>query len=37
VAEAAKEGGFLGIGGTQVSEPERAALTDLSKSLGIAA
>jgi len=37
VAEAAKEGGFLGIGGTQVSEQEKTALTDLSKSLGIAA
>jgi hypothetical protein len=37
VAEAAKEGGFLGIGGTPVSEQEKTALTDLSKSLGIAA
>lgn len=37
VAEAAKEGGFLGIGGTQVSEQEKTALTDLGKSLGIAA
>jgi hypothetical protein len=28
-AEAAKEGGFLGIGGTQVSEDEKAALAKL--------
>ncbi len=37
VAEAAKEGGFLGIGGTQVGEQEKTALSDLNKSLGIAA
>ena len=37
VSEAAKEGGFLGVGGTQVSEQETTALTDLRKSLGIAA
>jgi len=37
VAEAAKEGGFLGVGGTQVSEQEKTALSDLSRSLGIAA
>lgn len=37
VAEAAKEGGFLGIGGTPVSEQEKTALSDLNKSLGIAA
>jgi hypothetical protein len=37
VAEAAKEGGFLGIGGTQVSDQEKAALTDLRKTLGVAA
>ena len=37
VSEAAKEGGFLGFGGTQVSEQETTALTDLRKSLGIAA
>jgi hypothetical protein len=29
VAEAAKEGGFLGFGGTQVSEQEASALKDL--------
>jgi hypothetical protein len=29
--------GFLGIGGTQVNEQEKAALNDLEKSLGIAA
>lgn len=37
VSEAAREGGFLGFGGTQVSEQETTALTDLRKSLGIAA
>jgi hypothetical protein len=37
VSEAAREGGFLGIGGTQVSEQETTALADLRKSLGIAA
>lgn len=37
VAEAAKEGGFLGFGGTQVSDQEKQALTDLRKTLGIAA
>jgi hypothetical protein len=37
VSEAAREGGFLGLGGTQVSEQETTALTDLRKSLGIAA
>jgi hypothetical protein len=37
VADAAKEGGFLGIGGTQVSDQETAALTDLRRSLGVAA
>ena len=34
VAEAAKEGGFLGFGGTQVSEPEAATIKELSKALG---
>ena len=34
VAEAAKEGGFLGIGGTQVSEEERAALAELKAAIG---
>jgi hypothetical protein len=37
VAAAAKEGGFLGIGGTQVSDQEKQALGDLKKTLGIAA
>ena len=35
-AEAAKEGGFLGFGGTQVSEKERGAIRDVSAALGIA-
>jgi hypothetical protein len=34
VAEAAKEGGFLGIGGTLVSEKERATLDELATALG---
>jgi hypothetical protein len=34
VAEAAKEGGFLGIGGTRVSEKERATLEELAAALG---
>jgi hypothetical protein len=33
VAEAAKEGGFLGFGGTQVSEPEAATIKELSETL----
>jgi hypothetical protein len=37
VAEAAKEGGFLGIGGTRVSEQEAAALKDLTSALGVKA
>jgi len=37
VSEAAKEGGFLGLGGTQVSEQEKAALNELGRSLGVAA
>lgn len=37
VAEAAKEGGFLGFGGTAVSEQETAALKDLSAALGVKA
>lgn len=32
-AEAAKEGGFLGIGGTQVSAEEQAALNDITAAL----
>jgi len=35
VAEAAKEGGFLGIGGTQISEQEKTALDEIGKSLGV--
>ena len=34
-AEAAKEGGFLGIGGTQVSASEQAALAQLGTALGV--
>jgi hypothetical protein len=37
VAEAAKEGGFLGFGGTQVSEQEYAALAELAGTLGVQA
>jgi hypothetical protein len=35
VAEAATEGGFLGIGGTKVSEAEKATLTEISSALGL--
>lgn len=35
VAEASKEGGFLGIGGTRVDEQEKAALSDIGKALGV--
>ena len=34
-AEAADEGGFLGFGGVQVSDKERATLGELSNALGI--
>jgi hypothetical protein len=34
-AEATKEGGFLGFGGTQVSREEQAALEDLHAALGL--
>jgi hypothetical protein len=34
VAEAAKEGGFLGFGGTQVSEQEGATIKEVSTALG---
>jgi hypothetical protein len=37
VAEAAKEGGFLGIGGVPVSEAEKATLTEISSALKLAA
>jgi hypothetical protein len=36
VAEAATEGGFLGFGGVQVSDAERATLDDIAQALGIA-
>lgn len=36
VANAAKEGGFLGIGGTLVNEQEQQALADTSAALGVA-
>jgi hypothetical protein len=36
-AEAAKEGGFFGIGGTRVSEAEAAALKEIAGALGIPA
>jgi hypothetical protein len=35
VAEASKEGGFLGVGGTRVSEKENATLSDIGKALGV--
>jgi hypothetical protein len=34
VAEAAKEGGFLGFGGVQVTEEERTAVSELAMALG---
>jgi hypothetical protein len=37
VAEAAKEGGFLGFGGTRVSDQEVSALKDLAAALGVKA
>jgi hypothetical protein len=37
VAEAASEGGFLGFGGVQVSDAERATLHDIADALGVAA
>jgi hypothetical protein len=37
VAEAASEGGFLGIGGVQVSEAEKATLAEISNALGLPA
>ena len=37
VAEAAKEGGFLGFGGVQVSEAEKATLAEISAALNLAA
>ena len=37
VAEAAKEGGFLGFGGVQVSDAEQKALADISQALKLTA
>ena len=37
VAEAAREGGFLGIGGVAVSEAEKATLAEISSALKLAA
>lgn len=37
VAEAAKEGGFLGFGGVRVSDEEKATLAQISASLGLSA
>jgi hypothetical protein len=37
VAAAAKEGGFLGIGGVRVSEAEQAALREIAEALGLPA
>ncbi len=37
VAQAAKEGGFLGFGGTRMSEQETSALKDLTSALGVKA
>ena len=37
VAEASAEGGFLGVGGVQVSDAEKATLADISKALGTSA
>ena len=36
-AEAAKEGGFLGIGGVRVSDAEKAALAEVAGALGVKA
>ena len=35
VAEATKEGGFLGVGGVLVSDAEKATLTEISSVLGL--
>ena len=37
VAEASKEGSFLGVGGVQVSDAEKVTLADISKALGTSA
>jgi len=36
-AEASTEGGFLGFGGVQVSDAEKATLAEISTALGVAA
>lgn len=36
VAEASREGGFLGFGGVKVSDAEKATLDDIARSLGTA-
>jgi hypothetical protein len=36
-AEAAREGGFLGIGGVKVSDAEKAALAEVAQVLGVKA
>jgi hypothetical protein len=36
VAEAAKEGGFLGFGGVRVSDAEKATLSHINEALGLA-
>lgn len=37
VAEASKEGGFLGIGGTRVSAEETAAIAEIAGAMGVSA
>lgn len=37
VAEASKEGGFLGFGGAQISDTEKATLAHIAESLGLPA
>jgi hypothetical protein len=37
VAEASAEGGFLGFGGTQVSEAEKASVAEIAAALGVPA
>jgi hypothetical protein len=37
VAEASKEGGFLGFGGVQISDTEKATLAHIAESLGLPA
>ena len=34
-ADAAKEGGFLGVGGTRVSESETEAIREVARALGV--